>query len=102
MSDKPYHRPYKAGRLESGEVFYVTEQEYTKDPAGFQGYANMFRVYTGKPDSILEVPLQSASRMRDGGSTYIEGDVNLAFAIRGNASLNGQPAVQSIRFPRLK
>lgn len=93
LADQPYQIPYQAGKLASGEVFYVTQQDYQNDPAGFQGYEKMFKVFFGQPDSVQEFAVTGARRMRDGGSTTIGTDngPSLSFPARGkgNPSVNG-------------
>jgi hypothetical protein len=91
LADQPYRVPYQAGKVESGEVFYVTMQDLDKDPAGFQGYKKMFKVFYGEPGSVQELAVTDARRMQDGGSTTIKtaNGPSFSFPVSGDPSVNG-------------
>lgn len=90
-NENPYFEPYKAGRIDTGEVFLVTQQNWSADPAGFDGYAKAFHVYVMAGDEMRELQVTAASRMRDGGSTRISTDAaEFSFPIRGEASVGGR------------
>ena len=91
LADQPYQVPYQAGKLESGEVFYVTRQDLDKDPAGFQGYKKSFKVFYGQPGSVQELTVTDARRMQDGGSTTIKtaSGPSFSFPASGDPTVNG-------------
>ncbi|MBX3168268.1 MAG: hypothetical protein KF760_12700 [Candidatus Eremiobacteraeota bacterium] len=90
-NENPYFEPYRAGRIDTGEVFLVTQQNWSADPAGFTGYENAFRVYVAAGDEMRELKVTGADRRRDGGSTYIRTDAaSFDFPIRGDASVGGR------------
>ncbi|ODT78688.1 hypothetical protein ABS71_01570 [bacterium SCN 62-11] len=91
-NENPYFEPYRAGRIDTGEVFLVTQQNWSADPAGFTGYENAFRVYVAAGDEMQELKVTSASRRRDGGSTSINTDAaSFNFPVQGQASVGGRP-----------
>ncbi len=90
-NENPYFEPYKAGRIDTGEVFLVTQQNWSADPAGFAGYEKAFHVYVMAGDEMKELHVTGACRMRDGGSTTISTEAaNFSFPIRGEASVGGR------------
>ena len=96
------NQPYRAGRVDTGEVFLVTQQNYTADPAGFTGYENYFRVYVMAGDEMKELAVVSASRMRDGGSTRIKTDsADFNFPIRGESTVGGHSLTTRLDFMQL-
>lgn len=91
-NENPYYEPYRAGRIDTGEVFLVTQQNTSADPAGFTGYQNYFRVYVAAGDEMRELQVTGAERRRDGGSTSIQTDAaNFSFPVRGEATVGGRP-----------
>lgn len=90
-NEQAYFEPYRAGKIDTGEVFLVTQQNYTADPNGFQGYQNFFKVYVMAGDELKELPVVSASRMRDGGSTSIKTEAaTFNFPIGGESTVGGR------------
>jgi hypothetical protein len=99
ISQSTSHLPGRAGRLENGEVFLVTVQDCSKDPASFQGYQKYFQVFFGPPDGVEQRQVLRAERMRDGGSTFIHADgVDLRFPVQGPATVNGSALTADIKF----
>ena len=101
-NEQPYFEPYKAGKIDTGEVFLVTQQNYSADPAGFQGYENYFKVYVMAGDELKELSVSSARRMRDGGSTTINTNgATFNFPVRGESSVGGHPLVTRMDYLQL-
>ncbi|MBT9588348.1 hypothetical protein IV102_33730 [bacterium] len=96
-NEQPYFEPWRAGKVDTGEVFLVTQQNYSADPAGFQGYENYFKVYVMAGDEMKELSVSSARRMRDGGSTTINTDAaTFDFPIRGESTVGGRALVSRL------
>ncbi|MFN8610442.1 MAG: hypothetical protein U0931_23085 [Vulcanimicrobiota bacterium] len=89
-----FQEPYRAGRLDTGEVFLITSQNYKLDPKGYTSLGHTFRVYVmdGQSNEVKELPVQSACRMPDGGSTYIHTPAgNFDFPWRNETRVCGRP-----------